>query len=125
MKPFFSIRIDYNPADTADMVSCNQNTLRLVLARETDWDEKESSSQDAGNVGSIVARAITWLENQAKMRRELLPWVLACTSRHTLLSAMEEFSYLLDDEKRDELLAAIEKGRKRSQEVSGPAEDES
>ena len=62
-KPFFSIRIDYNPADSDEMEAFDFNTLRLALARETekDDDDGERNYETFMNIGTRIGTAIKWL----------------------------------------------------------------
>jgi hypothetical protein len=62
-KPFFSIRIDYNPADSDEMEAFDSNTLRLALARETEKhdDDGERNYETFMNMGMRIGTAIKWL----------------------------------------------------------------
>ena len=63
MKPFFSIRIDYNPADSDEMEAFDSNTLRLALARETEKhdDDGERNYETFMNMAMRIGTAIKWL----------------------------------------------------------------
>lgn len=65
MKPFFSIRIDYNPADTKEIECCDQNTLRLVIGREYEWDDDRQSTDSAMAIVYKTVEALRWLGNKA------------------------------------------------------------
>ena len=63
MKPFFSIRIDYNPPDGDEMEAFDSNTLRLALARETEKhdDDGERNYETFMNMAVRIGTAIKWL----------------------------------------------------------------
>lgn len=62
MKPFFLIRVEYNPADVDDDQSHrDENTLRLVLARQVDRENKDAKWGDVELIVDKLDEAIQWL----------------------------------------------------------------
>ena len=65
MKPFFSIRIDYNPSDSEEIVACDRASLRLVIGREVEWDEGRRSYENTQNITERCIEALVWLGGKA------------------------------------------------------------
>ena len=126
MKPFFSIRIDYNPADGEDMVAFDENAIRLALARETERGEGERRNYETWqNVAVKITSAIQWFRDNADPADEELLSALFFEMRlqfqKQFIEAIEEAASCGDEEDVEALRAAIDRGVKASTE---PLEDD-
>lgn len=65
MKPFFSIRIDYNPSDSEDIVACDRASLRLVIGREVEWEEGQRNYESLQKITEMCVEALSWLGGKA------------------------------------------------------------
>ena len=65
MKPFFSIRIDYNPSDSEDIVACDRASLRLVIGREVEWEEGQRNYESLQKITETCVEALSWLGGKA------------------------------------------------------------
>jgi len=115
MKPFFSLRIAYRPADTKDMTDCNEHVLSVKIAREEEWDELTGSSQAGFEIARNVSKALQWLDDLVGYRKRVLSDAIGCLEATRLCAAMESWSQYADDDERNELLAAIERGRAKAE----------
>lgn len=121
MKPFFSIRIDYNPADSDDMVAFDENAIRLALARETERDEGAGRNYETWqNVAIKITSAIQWLRDNADPDDQGLIEALFFEMRHRFqeqfIGAIEDAASFGDEEEVEALRAAIDRGVKASTE---------
>jgi hypothetical protein len=128
MKPFFSIRIDYNPADGDDMVAFDRNTIRLGLARETERDDDDGNRnyETYQNVAGKITKAIRWLCDNADPNDEglldALFFELRCDFKQAFLNSIADCAELGDDDEVDAMRAAIDRGIKSANESLGGEE---
>jgi len=119
MKPFFSIRIDYRPADSAEIVSFDQHTLRLTIGRETEWDDGKPNTESLVGLSEKVAEAILWLGDKADFAgrvgfASLVISDLRSQCRDGFVEALEDAAEISDDDELEELRRAIVNGEKKS-----------
>jgi hypothetical protein len=117
VKPFFSIRIDYNPADGDDMVAFDRNTIRLGLARETERDDGAARNYETyQNVACKITDAIQWLRETADTNNEglldALFFELRVRFKQEWVESIESSAEIGDEEEIDEMRAAIDRGIK-------------
>lgn len=113
MKPFFSIRIDYNPADSKQLEAFDHHSLRLTIARETQWQEGGPSTENVMNIAQRLEDAIRWLDERPGMADSLWSWVIQEMPRNTLFQCITDLCEIGDDDTFDGLKDAIERGRRR------------
>jgi hypothetical protein len=117
VKPFFSIRIDYNPADGDDMVAFDRNTIRLGLARETERDDGAGRNYETyQNVAGKITNALQWLRDNADQDNDglldALFFELRMRFKAEWLESIEGAAELGDEEEIDAMRAAIDRGIK-------------
>lgn len=120
MKPFFSIRIDYNPADSEDMVAFDENAVRFAIARETERHDAKSNYETWQNVASKVVSAIQWLCGTADpgdygLLGAIFDEMRSGFPKH-FLDSIKDAAEIGDDDEIDQLREAIEKGVKAANE---------
>ena len=125
MKPFFSIRIDYNPADSEGLVAFDENSIRLSLARETERDSKRMNYETWQNVAMKITLAIKWFRDNADPYDEGLISALFFEMRsdypQLFLESVKDAAESGDDDEIDKLRTAIKEGREAAGE---PTEDD-
>lgn len=126
MKPFFSIRIDYNPADSEEMVAFDANSIRLSLARETDPIEDGGRNFETyQNMAERIINSIDWLRGVADINDEgLIDCIffdMRTRFREQFLKAIEETAECADDDEVEEMRKAIVRGERAA---SGEKVDE-
>lgn len=132
MKPFFSIRIDYNPSDDDSMMAFDSNTVRFSLARETERD-REGNGPAARNyetyqdMAEKIVAALSWLNDTADPDQsgmlDALFFDLRTKFRKQFLDEIATAAEMGDDDDLDQLRQAIDRGVRRANGVESPEDD--
>ena len=125
-KPFFSIRIDYSPADDDSMDAFDSHSLRVSIARATQNDEDDCRDPNDATCMDIACRvvsAIEWLSKtvdpDVTESQNRLVSSLMFEMRMRFWSAfVDQITEVAEGGDDDELLAmknAITNGERKSQ----------
>jgi hypothetical protein len=120
MKPFFSIRIEWNPADTEDQLHRDLFSTRRTVARQTSpcpvWvsnDEQRNASMecDTSNVVTAIVECIHDLKGEAKWQLPTLieDVVFGLANRDGLEERVLEMAEIAIDECSEEFLDCLQK----------------